>query len=92
MHGLINRSIQCFLRDTYGAGAWAQVVRGAGLGFDSFEAMLTYDPVLTDAVLDAATQYAWVEAAFAVRRNDLCRFPAISGRPAGAGASGPAGC
>lgn len=56
MHGLINRSIQCFLRDTYGAGAWAQVVRGAGLGFDSFEAMLTYDPVLTDAVLDAATQ------------------------------------
>lgn len=54
MHGLINRSIQCFLRDTYGAGAWVQVVRGAGLTFDSFEAMLTYEPALTDAVLEAA--------------------------------------
>ncbi|MDZ7908979.1 MAG: heme NO-binding domain-containing protein [Gemmobacter sp.] len=56
MHGLINRSIQCFLRDTYGAPVWATIVREAGLGFDSFETMLTYDAALTDAVLEAAAR------------------------------------
>jgi len=56
MHGLINRSIQCFLRDTYGASTWAAVVVEARLGFDSFEAMLTYDPVLTEQVIRAATR------------------------------------
>jgi hypothetical protein len=54
MHGLINRSIQCFLRDTYGEALWLDVARKAGLGFDSFEAMLTYDDRLTGAVIDAA--------------------------------------
>lgn len=54
MHGLINRSLQCFLRDAYGQPIWLVVARGAGLGFDSFEAMLTYDAALTDAVIDAA--------------------------------------
>ena len=56
MHGLINRSIQCFLRDTYGAATWAAVAREARLGFDSFETMLTYDAALTEAVITAATQ------------------------------------
>lgn len=56
MHGLINRSIQCFLRDTYGSAVWAEVVRKAGLGFDSFEPMLIYDAALTDAVIIAAVQ------------------------------------
>lgn len=54
MHGLINRSLQCFVRDTYGPNVWARVARDAGLGFDSFEAMLTYDTALTDAVINAA--------------------------------------
>lgn len=54
MHGLINRSIQCFLRDTYGAALWQAVAREARLGFDNFETMLSYDPPLTDAVIDAA--------------------------------------
>jgi hypothetical protein len=54
MHGLINRSIQCFLRDTYGEALWLAVVRRAGLGFDSFEAMLSYDDRLTGTVIDAA--------------------------------------
>jgi len=54
MHGLINRSIQCFLRDTYGPAIWASVACEAGLGFDSFETMLTYEISVTDAVLDAA--------------------------------------
>lgn len=54
MHGLINRSVQCFLRDTYGPAIWAQVAREARLGIDSFEAMLAYDPALTEDVLCAA--------------------------------------
>lgn len=56
MHGLINRSIQCFLRDTYGAGLWSAVVKEADLSFDSFEPMLTYDLHLTDAVIDTAAR------------------------------------
>lgn len=56
MHGLINRSIQCFLRDTYGPATWRQVAFTAGLGFDSFEPLLTYDAALTEAVLDAASR------------------------------------
>lgn len=55
MHGLFNRAIQCFLRDTYGADLWRQVARDAGLGFEDFEAMLRYDPSVTDAVLRAAS-------------------------------------
>ncbi|SNX68993.1 heme-NO-binding protein [Cereibacter ovatus] len=54
MHGLVNRAIQCFLRDTYGADLWADVARDARLGFDSFEAMLTYDLSQTEAVIRAA--------------------------------------
>ena len=56
MHGLINRSIQCFLRDTYGPAIWRCVVDVAGLGFDSFEPLLTYDAAMTDAVIDAAAR------------------------------------
>ncbi|MFZ0097362.1 MAG: heme NO-binding domain-containing protein [Gemmobacter sp.] len=54
MHGLINRSIQCFLRDTYGASFWQQVTQEARLGIDGFEAMLDYDDALSDAVIAAA--------------------------------------
>lgn len=54
MHGLINRSLQCFLRDTYGAPVWDAVARDAALGFAGFEAMLTYEPEITDRVIDAA--------------------------------------
>lgn len=56
MHGLINRAIQCFLRDTYGQELWLRVAREAGLGFDSFEAMLTYDAAMSDAVIEAASR------------------------------------
>ncbi len=57
MHGLINRSIQCFLRDTYGAAAWTAVAAQAGLGAEGFEALLSYEDRLTDAVLDAAAEH-----------------------------------
>lgn len=56
MHRLINRSLQCFLRDTYGAAIWAEVARDARLGFDSFEIILHYDPSLTKTVIDAAAR------------------------------------
>ena len=56
MHGLINRSIQCFIQDTYGPMSWDDVVRAAGLKVSGFEAMLTYDDALTDQVIDAAVR------------------------------------
>lgn len=59
MHGLINRSLQAFLGDTFGAALWAEVAQRSGLaqvlGPDGFEAMQSYDDTLTEAVLDAAS-------------------------------------
>ena len=55
MHGLINRSIQRFLHDTYGGDTWAQVAADAGLCVQGFEALLSYDDALTEAVLAAAS-------------------------------------
>jgi len=54
MHGLMNRAIQGFLRDTYGSDLWSGVARSVDLGADGFEAMLHYDDALTGAVLRAA--------------------------------------
>jgi hypothetical protein len=56
MHGLINRSIQCFIQDTYGQRSWDDVVRAAGLQVRGFEAMLAYDDALTDRMIEAATR------------------------------------
>ena len=42
MQGLINRSIQCFIGETYGDSIWLQVVERAGSDFTSFEAFLDY--------------------------------------------------
>ena len=57
MHGLINRSIQAFLCDTYGASAWQEIADEAGLGFDSFEALLSYENAQTEAVLQTASEF-----------------------------------
>lgn len=54
MHGMINRSIQSFLRETYGKSVWAAVVRRSELGIDSFEPMLFYPAEQTDTMLRAA--------------------------------------
>lgn len=56
MHGLINRAIQCFLRDTYGPALWAAVAQEAEPGLEGFEPMLLYDAALTDRVIDAAAR------------------------------------
>lgn len=52
MHGLINRAIQCFYRDTYGPAAWGDLVRALDLEFSEFEPMLDYDNDITFQVLD----------------------------------------
>lgn len=56
MHGLINRSMECFLSDTYGSDVWLDVVKDAGLGFEHFESMFDYDDTLTYAVLASAAK------------------------------------
>lgn len=56
MHGLVNRAIECFLRDTYSLALWSEVARDARLGFDSFEPMLIYDIAQTEAVIQSAAR------------------------------------
>jgi hypothetical protein len=56
MHGLVNRSMEVFLRHTYGGAVWTDIAREAQLGFDSFESMLTYDDALTERVIRAASR------------------------------------
>lgn len=56
MHGLINRSIQYFLRDTYGIPLWEAVVCAADLPPQGFEALLTYDDAQTEAMILAASK------------------------------------
>ena len=53
MHGLINRSIESFVTDTYGQSVWNDATLLANIGFDSFEALLPYDDKLTLHLLDA---------------------------------------
>lgn len=54
MHGLINRSLQYFLCQTYGAHLWTDVALSAGADPEGFEAMLTYDDAITFALIDGA--------------------------------------
>jgi len=53
MHGLINRSIQAFVTDTYGRPPWIDATMLADVGFENFEALLPYDDALTLRLLDA---------------------------------------
>jgi Haem-NO-binding len=54
MHGLVNRAVQCFLRDTYGYDLWLRVARDAGVQPAGFETMVVYDAAVTEGLLDAA--------------------------------------
>ena len=54
MHGLVNRALQRFVCDTYGGDAWTNVADLAAVGVHSFEAMLSYDDAVTDAMLLAS--------------------------------------
>lgn len=55
MHGLVNKSIQCFLRYTYGEALWTRVAVRAGMRKDdTFEPLLHYEDALTEAIVVAA--------------------------------------
>jgi hypothetical protein len=56
MHGLINRSIEGYVRAAHGDATWARAAAAAGLDPGGFEAMLTYDDALTPRVLDAVAR------------------------------------
>ncbi len=54
MHGLIDRSLESFLRGTYGDKFWMDLIREIDPGFDSFEPMFRYDSALTQSVVNQA--------------------------------------
>lgn len=56
MHGLINRSIEAFLRGTYGDALWQRVCAASGCPAEGFEAMLDYPDRLTEALIAAAVE------------------------------------
>ncbi len=56
MHGLVNRSIQCFIRDTYGVRIWREVSEKIDLPLAGFEAMLLYEDQLTFDLIKAAAR------------------------------------
>ncbi|RKF14196.1 heme NO-binding protein [Roseovarius spongiae] len=56
MHGLINRAIERFVRDTYGRDSWRRIIGRAGVEQSEFEAMLTYEEAVTFDLLAAAQE------------------------------------
>ncbi len=52
MHGLISRSLENFIRRTYGQELWSAVMEELDCGFDSFEPMFSYADSLTHQVID----------------------------------------
>jgi hypothetical protein len=56
MHGLVNRSVQSFLADTYGAAFWSALSARIGVPESGFEAMLTYDDATTDVMMAEASR------------------------------------
>ncbi|WP_208351485.1 heme NO-binding domain-containing protein [Pseudaestuariivita rosea] len=57
MHGLVNRAIEKFVCDTYGMESWRNVVRKSAIGIDTFEAMLSYESIITSKLLTALSSY-----------------------------------
>ena len=54
MYRLINRSIQCFLQDVYGADLWERASRLAGLDEDGVDLLVASDARMTRDLLDHA--------------------------------------
>lgn len=54
MHGLILRTFQVFVEDTYGPAAWSDIARRANLEVPDFEAMLNYEPKTYTALIEAS--------------------------------------
>ncbi|GAW36599.1 heme NO binding protein [Roseovarius sp. A-2] len=53
MHGLVNRALERFTRDSYGDGLWLEVMSGLDLGYSEFEPLMRYEPEVTQRVLMA---------------------------------------
>ncbi|RVT86705.1 heme NO-binding protein [Rhodobacteraceae bacterium CCMM004] len=54
MHGIVNRSLQSFLTDTYGREVWVEIARDAGIGVTDVEPFLDYAHRVTPDILAAA--------------------------------------
>lgn len=52
MDALLLRSLEQYVRDTFGQPVWLAVCRRAALKFDTFEPMLRYDPGMADRIAD----------------------------------------
>lgn len=53
MHGMINRGLQCYIRDIHGVDIWEETCEQANLPFYNFESMLTYDDATTEDLLSS---------------------------------------
>lgn len=56
MDALLLRSLQGYLRDTFGQAVWQAVCRRAALTVETFEPMLRYDPGMADRVAHHAAE------------------------------------
>jgi hypothetical protein len=54
MDALMLRSLQGYLRDTFGQSVWQAICRRAALKIETFEPMLRYDPGMADRVAQHA--------------------------------------
>lgn len=54
MHGLVNRSIESFVRSTYGDDAWRRIVGASGVSEETFEPMMRYPVEFSTALVAAA--------------------------------------
>lgn len=55
MHGMVNRSIEHFLRATYGDALWQDIARAGGLDPAGFNGMRKYADDVTDMMLQSAS-------------------------------------
>lgn len=56
MHGMVNKGLQTYLTDIFGAEVWEDVCTAGGLSQFNFETMLTYDDELTEQIVVGATK------------------------------------
>lgn len=55
MHGLINRSIEGFLRDTYGDSVWHEVAEAAGIDARGFQTIRDYPDAISHGLINHAS-------------------------------------
>ncbi len=88
MHGLVNRSLQAFLNDTYGTALWEAVAQDIDMDPSGVEAMVQHDDSLTELLVEAAARRlvkpreALLEdvGAYLASREALRRLLRFSGR------------